>query len=67
MICGTYTRTNVSPDDVDLVVRAYKANIPPPTSVTATKDSNGKTYTVVATWPPCTGDTTHSPAGAHGA
>jgi len=59
MVCGTFTRKGVSQAQLQMVVNLFKANIPPPTSVTSTKENDG-TYTVVATWPPCPPDTTHS-------
>ena len=63
MPCGTFTIKNVQPAQVDQVMAQFQANDPPPTSVTKTADGSG-TYTVVATWPPCPADTTHSPSGS---
>jgi hypothetical protein len=62
MICGTFTRTNLTKPMADMAVQLFKLHTPPPTSVTETADGTG-TYTVVATWPPCPADTTHA-AGA---
>jgi hypothetical protein len=59
MICGTFTITKIASGDVDGVVERYKATRPPPLSVTKTEAPDG-TWTVVATFPPCPANTTHS-------
>jgi hypothetical protein len=61
MICGTFTITKISDADVDGVVARFKATVPPPLSVTKTKQSDG-TWTVVATYPPCAANVSHSPS-----
>jgi|KBSMisStaDraftv2_1062788.scaffolds.fasta_scaffold6569848_2 hypothetical protein len=63
MVCGTFTRTKVPAADVQNVIDAYKENDPPPTSVISKADGAG-TFTVVATWPDCPANTTHSLAGS---
>jgi hypothetical protein len=63
MICGTFTKRQLTKNEADLTVKLFKLSNPPPTSVTETPDSAG-TYTVTATWPPCPAGTTHSVDGA---
>lgn len=63
MVCGTFTMTQVPANNVAGVVARYKANVPPPTSVTSTQQPDG-TYTVVAVFPPCPPNTTHDVTGA---
>jgi len=63
MICGTFTKRQLTKNAADLTVKLFKLNNPPPTSVTETPDGAG-TYTVTATWPPCPAGTTHSVDGA---
>ena len=63
MTCGTFTITQVPAADVDETVADFKANVPPPTSVTKTADGSG-TYTVTAVFPDCPPNTTHSPQGS---
>lgn len=62
MVCGTFTITQISSDDVDGVVQRFNANNPPPLSVTKTQAQDG-TWTVTATFPPCPENTTHSSGG----
>jgi hypothetical protein len=59
MICGTFTRIKIPQNEVAGVVNLFKATVPPPTNVTQTQAADG-TWTVVATWPPCPPNTTHS-------
>jgi hypothetical protein len=59
MVCGTFTITQIAAEDVDGVIARYKANKPPPVSVTKTKAPDG-TWTVTATFPPCPPNTSHS-------
>jgi hypothetical protein len=59
MVCGVFTTSSIPDGDQDDVVDLYKANVPPPTTVTSTKQADG-TWTVVATWPPCPPNTQHS-------
>ena len=63
MVCGAFTTDNVPDGFQDLVVALYRANVPPPISVTKTQKADG-TWTVVATWPPCPPSTSHSLGGA---
>lgn len=63
MICGTFTRTKIQAADLQLVIDLFKANDPPPTKVESKQEADG-TYTVVATWPACPDETTHSASGA---
>jgi hypothetical protein len=63
MACGTFTISKVPQAQLQQTIDLFKANKPPPTSVTSTPDGAG-TYTVVATFPPCPANTSHSPAGA---
>lgn len=59
MICGTFTLTKISDAEVAGVVARFKATVPPPISVTQTKQSDG-TWTVVATFAPCPANVSHS-------
>jgi hypothetical protein len=59
MVCGTFTTTNVPDGEQAAVAALYRANVPPPTEVTSTRQADG-TWTVVATWPPCPTDTSHA-------
>jgi hypothetical protein len=61
MVCGVFTTSQIPDGFQTSVVALYKANVPPPTSVTSTKEAD-ETWTVVATWPPCPPSTTHDPA-----
>ncbi len=63
MICGTFTLTKISDTDVAGVVARFKATLPPPLNVTQTKQSDG-TWTVVATYPPCASNVSHSASGS---
>jgi hypothetical protein len=62
MICGTFTLTGISDADVAGVVARFKATVPAPLSVTQTKQADG-TWTVVATFPPCPTNVSHSLSG----
>jgi hypothetical protein len=59
MACGTFTIKKVSQAKLQQTIDLFNANKPPPTSVTSTADGAG-TYTVVATFPPCPANTSHS-------
>ena len=61
MVCGVFTTSKVPDGFQGAVVALYKANDPPPTSVTSTQDADG-TWTVIATWPPCPPGTVHESA-----
>lgn len=63
MTCGTFTVTKVQQAKLQQTIDLFNANKPPPTSVTSNPDGAG-TYTVVATFPPCPGNTTHSASGS---
>jgi len=63
MVCGVFTTSEIPEGEQDSVVSLYNANNPPPISVIAAKQADG-TWTVVATFPPCAANTTHSPASA---
>jgi hypothetical protein len=63
MICGTFTLTKISDTDVAGVVARFKATLPPPLSVTQTKQPDG-TWTVVAAYPPCAPTVSHSTSGS---
>lgn len=67
MVCGVFTTSQIPDGDQASVIALYKANVPPPISVTATQGTDG-TWTVVATWPPCPHATEHraSPAPSGG-
>jgi len=60
MVCGTFTTSQIPDGQQNAVVALYKANVPPPTSVTAKRAADG-TWTVVASWPPCPPSTAHDP------
>lgn len=62
MVCGTFTITKVPDDKLQEAIDLFKANEPPPTTVTSSKDTNG-TNTVTAVFPPCPDNTTHSSDG----
>ena len=68
MVCGTFTVTNVPPDEVADRVKLWKATQPAPTNVTSAAAADG-TFTIKAVFPPCSGDTIHTDAkpGAKGA
>lgn len=59
MICGTFTLKDIPATQVADVVSRFKATIPAPTSVSKTKQADG-TWTVVAKYPPCPPNTTHT-------
>ncbi len=59
MVCGTFKVEKIPDDEVDEVVERFETNVPPPTSVTKSKQADG-TWTVIATWPPCPDNTTHT-------
>jgi hypothetical protein len=61
MVCGVFTTSKIPEGEQDSVVALYKANNPPPISVIAAKQAD-ETWTVVATFPPCSPNTIHSPA-----
>jgi hypothetical protein len=62
MVCGTFTIRKVPEDKVAETESLFKANEPPPTSVTSKEEDDG-TFTVTAVFPKCPEDTSHS---AHG-
>jgi len=62
MVCGVFTVNGISDADVAGVVQRFKQNVPPPLSVTQKRAGDG-TWTVVATFPPCPDNTSHSPGG----
>jgi hypothetical protein len=62
MTCGTFTTDSVPAAEADSVVAMFKANVPPPTSVTKTGNADG-TFKIVATFPPCPAGTTHNAGG----
>jgi hypothetical protein len=59
MACGTFTVTKVPQLKLQQTIDLFKANKPPPTSVTSTADGMG-TYTVIAKFPPCPPNTSHT-------
>lgn len=59
MICGAFTVTKIRDADVAGVVARFKATVPAPLDVTQTKQPDG-TWTVVATYPPCAANVSHS-------
>lgn len=63
MVCGVFTTSKVPDGFQGAVVALYKANDPPPTSVTSTQDADG-TWTVIATWPPVGSSSLVCPNGA---
>jgi hypothetical protein len=62
MVCGTFTLRKVPEAKVARKVAMYKANVPPPTSVTSAPDGQG-TFTITAVWPPCPANVEHDLAG----
>jgi hypothetical protein len=66
MVCGTFTLKKVPEAKLAQKVAMYKANVPPPTSVTSEPDGAG-TYTITAVWPPCADNVEHHPGGGAGA
>jgi hypothetical protein len=63
MICGTFTTTSVPGDQLADVMQEFQDNVPPPINVTSSPDGKG-TFTVVATFQPCTSNTSHDAAAA---
>jgi hypothetical protein len=63
MACGTFTIKKVPAQKVQQTMDLFKANQPPPTSVTS-KDNGDGTFIVTAVFPPCPANTTHSAAGS---
>ncbi len=63
MPCGTFTVSHVPQADLQETIDLFKANKPPPTSVTSAPDGTGA-YTVTAVFPPCPANTSHSPDGS---
>jgi len=63
MTCGTFTIAKVTAASLDQVMGDFKANVPPPTSVTSAPDGDG-TFTVTAVFPDCPANTTHDPVGS---
>lgn len=61
MACGTFTVQKVPKDQLQQTMDLFRANKPPPTSVTSAPDGQG-TNTVTAVFPPCPSNTTHSPS-----
>jgi hypothetical protein len=61
MPCGTFTVKNVPQAKLQQTIDLFKANKPPPQDVTSEADGAG-TFTVIAVFPPCPPDTTHSPS-----
>jgi hypothetical protein len=59
MVCGTFTLTQIGDGDVNQVVDLFQKNNPPPLRVTKNHEPDG-TWTVVAVFPPCPANTTHS-------
>ncbi len=59
MACGTFTVAKVPADQLAVTENLFKANKPPPISVSHKLDGDG-TYTVVAEFPPCPENTTHT-------
>jgi hypothetical protein len=62
MVCGTFRIRQVPAAEVDDTIALYKANVPPPTSVTSAPDGQG-TFTITAVFPPCPENTEHSGEG----
>lgn len=52
MVCGTFKINGVTDSEVTGVVARFWANVPPPIKVTPTMNADG-TWTVTATFPPC--------------
>lgn len=52
MVCGTFSLSKIPDGQQDNVEADFKANRPPPTSTTKTRNEDGA-WTVTATWPPC--------------
>lgn len=63
MACGTFTVKKVPQSKLQQTIDLFKANKPPPTSVTSTPDGTG-TFTVVAVFPACPVNTSHISAGS---
>jgi hypothetical protein len=63
MACGTFTVRRVPQAQLQQTLDLFKANKPPPISVTSSADGAG-TYTVTAIFPPCPANTTHSVNGS---
>jgi hypothetical protein len=61
MACGTFTVKQIPQAKLQQTIDLFNANKPPPTSVTSAPDGAG-TYTVMAVFPPCPPNTTHSPS-----
>ena len=51
-ICGTWSQSGIPNGKQDGVVKGFKDNVPPPTSVTKKQAEDGS-WTVTAEWPPC--------------
>lgn len=65
MVCGTFKLNKVPDREVADTIAMFKANVPPPTSVTSAPDGPG-TSTVTAVFPPCPAEMVHDPAGDAG-
>jgi hypothetical protein len=63
MACGTFTVSKVPQAKLQQTIDLFKANNPPPTSVTSSPDGAG-TFTVIAIFPPCPANTSHTSAGS---
>jgi hypothetical protein len=61
MTCGTFTVSKVPAGQVQQTEDLFKANDPPPTSVSSAPDGSG-TFKVTAVFPPCPDNTTHDPS-----
>jgi hypothetical protein len=61
MTCGTFKMTAIPDGYQDAVENGFKTGKPQPTSVTKTKNADN-TWTVVAVFPPCPPNTSHTTA-----
>jgi hypothetical protein len=59
MACGTFTVSGVSQTELQSRMDLFRANKPPPVSVSSNQDPDGS-YTITAVFPPCPANTTHS-------
>ena len=62
MACGTFTVKRVTQAKLQQTIDLFKANDPPPTSVTSAADGSGA-FTVTAVFPACPPNTTHVSKG----
>ena len=60
MVCGTFKVSKVPANKRLMTEDLFRANQPPPRSVSSVPAADG-TFTVVAEFDPCPGDTEHDP------